>query len=235
MKVRPGVVNGQRADYFKGSAAVKALLSPEYKKLADVPQVETEEEAEKALHQLLPFAFFLRVERGEKPEGKEQGERRPLQVNQMQTFEKDMYYAWFYEGSQLMMKLAGLGMVIVMLAAVMFPLWPSFLRLGVWYLSMGVLGLFGLLMVIAVIRLVLWVTSIVVAPPGVWLFPNLFADVGILDSFRPLWAWDVPPPKPKAKKAKKAKKTKRVDDERAATPETVTDTPTVAEVIDDLS
>lgn len=178
MKVRPGVVNGQRADYFKGSAAVKAVLSPEYAKLKGVPKVTTEEEAEKMLHNLLPFAFFLRVERGDKPSRKD--ERRVLQVNQMQMFEKDMYYAWFYEGSQLLMKLAGLGMVVVMLAAVMFPLWPHFLRLGVWYLSVGILGLFGLLMVIAVLRLIFWVISIVVLPPGIWIFPNLFADVGVV-------------------------------------------------------
>ncbi|WFD40353.1 Translocation protein S62 [Malassezia japonica] len=219
MKVRPGVLNGQRADYFKGSAAIKAVLSPEYAKLKGVPKVTSEEEAEKMLHQTLPYAFFLRVERGEKP-GKDQGDRRPLQVNQMQLFEKDMYYAWFYEGSQLMMKLAGLGMIVVMLAAVMFPLWPRVMRLGVWYLSMVILGLFGLLMVIAVLRLIFWVFSIVAFPPGIWIFPNLFADVGVIESFIPLWAWDVPPPKPKAKKAKKAKKSKRAD---AAAPDAAPD------------
>lgn len=178
MKVRPGVLNGQRADYFKGSAAIKAVLSPEYAKLRNVPKVTSEEEAEKMLHNLLPYAFFLRVERGEKPAKKD--ERRALQVNQMQLFEKDMYYAWFYEGQQLMMKLAGLAMVVVMLAAVMFPLWPRFMRLGVWYASMGVLCLFGLLMVLAVVRLLFWTISIVVLPPGIWVFPNLFADVGVV-------------------------------------------------------
>ncbi|WFD43940.1 Translocation protein S62 [Malassezia psittaci] len=208
IKVRPGVLNGQRADYFKGSAAIKAVLSPEYAKLKNVPKVTSEEEAEKVLHNLLPYAFFLRVERGEKPAKKD--ERRPLQVNQVQLFEKDMYYAWFYEGRQLMMKLAGLGMVVVMLAAVMFPLWPHFMRLGVWYLSMFVLGLFGLLMVIAVLRLIFWTISIVVFPPGIWVFPNLFADVGVIESFIPLWAWDVTPSaKGKGKKSKKTKKTKR--------------------------
>jgi translocation protein SEC62 len=25
--------------------------------------------------------------------------------------------------------------------------------------------------------------------PGVWLFPNLFADVGFIDSFIPVWGW----------------------------------------------
>ncbi|CCU99338.1 unnamed protein product [Malassezia sympodialis ATCC 42132] len=205
MKTRPGVVNGQRADYFKGSAAVKAVLSPEYKKLKNVPQVETEEEAERMLHSLLPFAFFLRVERGPAPPStsKDHAAPRPLKVIHMQMFEKDMHYVWLYEGSQLWQRLAGLGLIALLLAAVMFPLWPMFLRRGVYYLSLGVLGLFGLLMVIAVLRLIFWVISIVVVPPGIWIFPNLFADVGVIESFIPLWAWDVPPPKKKIRRTKR--------------------------------
>ena len=220
MKTRAGVLNGQRVDYFKGSAAIKAVLSPEFAKLKNVPKVADEGEAERMLHGILPFAFFLRVDRGE---SSSKEAPRPLQVNQMQTFEADMYYAWFYEGNQLFMKLAGLGMIALLLAGVMFPLWPMFLRRAVYYLSLGVLGLFGLLMVIAVIRLIFWVISIVVVPPGIWIFPNLFADVGIIESFIPLWAWDVPPPKVKAKKHKKKR------DKRAAADETQTAAPAEAE------
>ncbi|WFD31736.1 Translocation protein S62 [Malassezia sp. CBS 17886] len=209
IKTRHGVVNGRRVDYFKGSVAMDAVLSPAYAKLKNVPpQPADAEGAERLLHSALPYAFYLRVDRGPPPASKDGKLLRPLQVNQMQTFEPELYYAWFYEGSQLGVKLAGLGMVVLMLAGVMFPLWPSFMRRGVWYLSVGVLGLFGLLMVVAVIRLIFWVLTIVLLPPGVWIFPNLFADVGFVDSFIPLWAWDVPPPKPKGKKTKKRVKAK---------------------------
>ncbi|KAL4402065.1 Translocation protein S62 [Malassezia pachydermatis] len=213
MKTRPGIVNGQRADYFKGSAAIKAVLSPEYAKLKNVPAVASEEEAERMLHGLLPYAFYLKVERGAVPaaKDKDQAARRPLQVVQMQMFDREGYFVWLFEGSQLLQKLAGLGLIAVLLAAVMFPLWPMFLRRGVYYLSLGVLGLFGLLMVIAVIRLIFWVITIVVAPPGIWIFPNLFADVGVVESFIPLWAWDVPPPKKKLKRTKKKGKKAVVD------------------------
>lgn len=212
MKTRPGIVNGQRADYFKGSAAVKAVLSPEYKKLKNVPAVETEDDAERMLHGILPFAFFLRVDRGPAPPSasKDHPAPRALKVNHMQTFEKDMHYVWLYEGSQLWQRLAGLGLIALLLAAVMFPLWPMFLRRGVYYLSLGVLGLFGLLMVIAVVRLIFWVITIVAIPPGIWIFPNLFADVGVIESFIPLWAWDVPPPKKKIRRTKK--KGKKMDE-----------------------
>lgn len=204
MKTRPGVLNGQRVDYFKSNAAIKAVLSPEYAKLKNVPAVSNEEEAERMLHTLLPYAFFLRVERGEAlPAGKDSPALRPLQVVQMQMFEKDMYYVWLYEGAQLYQKLAGLGLIVAVLGLVMFPLWPVFLRRGVYYLSLGVLALFGLLMVIAVIRLIFWLISIVVIPPGIWIFPNLFADVGVIESFIPFWAWDVKPEKKTVKRGKK--------------------------------
>lgn len=79
--------------------------------------------------------------------------------------------------------MGGVGLVAVMLAAVMFPLWPVTLRLGVYYLSMGMLGLIGLFFVIAIIRLIFYIITIIVASPGIWIFPKLFADVGFV---RPL-------------------------------------------------
>lgn len=71
----------------------------------------------------------------------------------------------------------------------LFPLWPLFLRQGVWYLSMGMLGLIGLFFAMAIVRLILFIITIFAAPPGLWLYPNLFEDVGFFDSFRPVWAW----------------------------------------------
>ncbi|KAI9138306.1 translocation protein Sec62 [Paraphysoderma sedebokerense] len=105
-------------------------------------------------------------------------------------------------------------LVVIVLAGVMFPLWPDSLRQGVWYLSMGSLGLLGLLMVIAVIRLIVFLLTVVVGK-GIWIFPNLFADVGIIDSFKPAWEWHVTEKQLKEKKSPKgkAKKTKSSGEE----------------------
>lgn len=54
------------------------------------------------------------------------------------------------------------------------------MRLGVWYLSMGVMGLVGLFFAIAIVRLIFYIITILVASPGIWIFPNLFADVGFV-------------------------------------------------------
>lgn len=75
------------------------------------------------------------------------------------------------------------------MTVVMFPLWPVTLRIGVWYLSMCFLGLIGLFFAMAIFRLILFCATIFTVPPGLWLYPNLFEDVGFFDSFRPVWGW----------------------------------------------
>lgn len=212
LKIRVGVYNDKRIDYFKGKSAVKALLSPEYAKLKNVPKVTSEEEAEKVLQSIIPFAFYLRVDRNAQPP-QLPGQPAPpppppttgpkrLVVNQMQMFKADEYYAWFWEGSQWTTYVGGFIMVAVILAGVMFPLWPTSIRIGASYVSWGVLLLIAGFFVMAFFRLIFYAITWIVASPGIWMFPNLFADVGFVDSFIPFWEWDVP-----KKKSKKGKKT----------------------------
>lgn len=121
-----------------------------------------------------------------------------LQIQRDQTsFAETDYFAWFYETTQLQTILGGIGIVIVVFGAILFPLWPPILRIGVWYLSMAMLGFIALIAVIAVVRLILFIITMFALPPGIWLFPNLFEDVGFFESFVPLWAWNK---KPKSKK-----------------------------------
>ncbi len=97
-----------------------------------------------------------------------------------QSFSGDAYYTWFTAASPLSTILGGLAMVLVMLAGVMFPLWPPVLRLGVYYLSLGVLGLIGVFIGIAIVRLFLWMGTSLVMKRGIWWFPKLFDDVGFV-------------------------------------------------------
>ncbi|KZT23712.1 translocation protein [Neolentinus lepideus HHB14362 ss-1] len=209
MKIRVGVLGGKRIDYFKGKSAIKAILSPAYAKLKNVPKVTSEDEAQQLLHTVIPFAFFLRVERGQ-PSGSTSSSPKTLQIIREQQFKPEDYYAWFYEGSQWTTYVGAIAMVVIMLAGVMFPLWPPTFKLGVSYLSMGVIGLLGLFFAIAIVRLIFYIITIVVASPGIWIFPNLFADVGFVDSFIPVWDWDV------KKSSKKKKGEKREKSEKHA-------------------
>ena len=72
---------------------------------------------------------------------------------------------------------------------------------------MGCLGLLGLFFAMAIFRLILFVITMFAVPPGLWLYPNLFEDVGFFDSFKPLWGWqETAEDKKRAKEAKKAKR-----------------------------
>ncbi|KAJ3882788.1 translocation protein [Lentinula edodes] len=204
VKVRVGALNGKRIDYFKGKSAVKALLSPAYAKQKNVPKISSEIEAQTVLNAVNAFTFFLRVQRGG-PSGSSSSSPKTLQIIQEQKFAQDEYYAWFYDGSQWTTYAGGILMVAIMLGGVMFPLWPPTMRLGVWYLSMGMLGLIGLFFAIAIVRLIFYIMTVIVASPGIWIFPQLFADVGFVESFIPLWEWDVPKKKSKKKKGDKHK------------------------------
>lgn len=112
-----------------------------------------------------------------------------VKIEQHQDVEPLMHYVWLYDGPQWKQKVMAVLTLLVIIAVVMFPLWPMKMRLGVWYLSMGAMGLLGLFFAMAIFRLILFCVTVFVVPPGLWLYPNLFEDVGFMDSFRPVWGW----------------------------------------------
>jgi len=201
LKNKTGVLSGSRREYFKGKSALKALQSDAYAKLKNVPPVDPTdpESAKKVLHGLIQYAFFFRVDRGN-PSGSSSSSPRHIQINQQQEFNPEYYYVWFYDGPQWKNYLGAVLLVTVMLAGVMFPLWPVTLRIGVWYLSMAGFGVIGLFIALSIFRLIFYIITVVTASPGIWIFPKLFADVGFVESFIPGWDWDIPPPKKQKKK-----------------------------------
>jgi len=119
-----------------------------------------------------------------------------VRIEQQQEIRDDLHFVWLYEGPQWKQKVYAGGALAAIMAVVMFPLWPVKLRLGVWYLSMGMLGLIGLFFAMAIFRLILFCITVFTVPPGLWLYPNLFEDVGFFDSFRPVWGWQEVSPNP---------------------------------------
>ena len=183
--------------------AFRALQSPAYVKArsknALLPEVSNELQARTAV-QLLPLSMLaLRISKADPHEGHDHAKpaKDPkrvkglwtVKIERQQEFEPMMHYVWLYDGPQWKTKLwAGLALVAVM-AVVLFPLWPPTLRLGVYYLSIGCMGLLGLFFAMAIFRLILFCVTVFAVPPGLWLYPNLFEDVGFFDSFRPVWGW----------------------------------------------
>jgi translocation protein SEC62 len=184
---------------FKVKRAIRALHSDAYKKARSknplLPEVNDRVTAENTL-KLLPRSFLaLRVSKIDEHEGHDHGKKKhtkglwTVKIEPQQEAADEFYYAWFYEGPQWKNRLYAVGALVGILAVVFFPVWPYHLRLGVWYLSMGMLGLLGLFFAMAIFRLILFVLTMFAVPPGLWLYPNLFEDVGFFDSFKPLWAW----------------------------------------------
>jgi len=178
--------------------AIRALESPAYAKAASkpgslLPPVTDRASAENTF-KLLPLSLLaLRVSKVDTHHHGKQKRVKGLwtvKIEQHQETDPMMHYVWLYEGPQWKQKAMAAAVVAGIFAVVLFPLWPVMLRQGVWYLSVGMMGLLGLFFAMSIFRLILFLVTLFVVPPGIWLFPNLFEDVGFIDSFKPLWAWN---------------------------------------------
>ncbi|KAK6852511.1 hypothetical protein PG995_011062 [Apiospora arundinis] len=224
LKPRTCIFNGQRKDMFKVKRALRALQSPAYekarKKNPALPEITDRASLENAF-KLLPMSMLaLRVSKIDPHEGHDHAPKKgkrvkglwTVKIEQQQEAHDDMYYIWFYEGSQLMRKVyAGLALVVIF-TLVLYPLWPLVLRQGVYYLSWGFLCLLGLFFAMAIFRVILFCITYFTNSPGLWLFPNLWEDVSFMDSFRPVWGWH----ETVKQKKKKSKSSKGMSHESAA-------------------
>jgi translocation protein SEC62 len=194
------------------------MQSPAYEKARKknplLPEITDRASLENAF-KLLPLSLLaLRVTKVDEHEGHDHAPAKKdpkrvkglwtVKIVQQQECREDLHFVWLYDGPQWKTKLYAGGALAVIFAVVLFPLWPMKLRLGVWYLSMGMLGLIGLFFAMAIFRLILFAVTVFAVPPGLWLYPNLFEDVGFFDSFRPVWGWQED--KKAKKKARKEKK-----------------------------
>ncbi len=92
-------------------------------------------------------------------------------------------YVWIYEGSQTKRTIMMVLIIGAFLAMTAFPMWPQFMKMGVWYTSVTFLIFMAILVIV---RTILF-TAGWFAGWSLWIFPNIFAEVGILDSFRPAY------------------------------------------------
>ncbi|KAJ3210841.1 Translocation protein S62, partial [Clydaea vesicula] len=187
LKVVEGILNGRRVNYFKGKSAVNALMRDQFQISLKRDPLETKEEAEAILTKLLNFGLFVKVDKT--------NQKKVLTISQQQhpgysSFGSESFYIWVYEAHQFRNKMIGFGVLAITFIGVLFPLWPAPMRTGVYYLSMGLCGLMALFFGLAIFRLILWVVLRLFMGQGGWLYPNLFADCGVIESFYPLWGWD---------------------------------------------
>ncbi|KAK0704239.1 translocation protein Sec62-domain-containing protein [Apiosordaria backusii] len=218
LKPRTVILNGERKDMFRVKRALRALQSDAYKKLRiknpALPEITDRASLENAF-KLLPLSMLaLRVVQVDEHEGHNHGPVKKgkrvkglwtVRIEPQQEAGDNMYYVWLWEGSQVMRKVYAALALLVIFTVVCYPLWPVKLRQGVYYLSWAFLVFLGLFFAMAIFRVILFCITYFVLKPGFWLFPNLWEDVSVVDSFKPVWAWHDPNPKKKKKKSNNAK------------------------------
>ena len=216
MSTLPTLIRAHTNAILLVKRAFRALQSDSYKKARTkdplLPQVTNDQEARNAL-QLLPLNMLaLRVgKKGDEPQPGHEGHNHKktkhikglwdVKIEGQQEFDPMMHYMWIYEAPSIKTRVYSILALIAVFAVVLFPLWPIFMRQGVWYLSVAAMGLLGAFFAMAIFRLILFCITVFATPPGLWLFPNLFEDVGFFDSFKPVWGWGET--KKKGKKSKK--------------------------------
>ncbi|KAK3581389.1 hypothetical protein CHS0354_016236 [Potamilus streckersoni] len=129
----------------------------------------------------------------EKKEGDKKGtkpKRYKLTMSEDQRFlDGNNVYVWIYDPIHPKTFSIGLLMVLGAVALCLFPLWPDWMRIGVYYLSILGATFVGLTLFLIVLRVILFafVWLVTLGTHHLWIFPNLTEDVGILESFRPLY------------------------------------------------
>ncbi|XP_049602456.1 translocation protein SEC62 [Syngnathus scovelli] len=142
----------------------------------------------------------------ESPKKKKEVKKKfKLELHEDQLFlDGNEVYVWIYDPVPFKTFAMGLILVIAVIAATLFPLWPAEMRVGVYYLSVAAGCFVASILFLAVARCILFLLIWVLTGGRhhFWFLPNLTADVGFIDSFRPLYTHEYKGPRGAGKKSK---------------------------------
>lgn len=205
LKQRKGLFDSRQIDFFRYKRFVRALRSKEYtKKSQEQPEVypvigegeEGDMQAREVFISLIRAQLVVPSVKLHSEECKDHGlkpskEFPSLILSNKAVLQPDEYYVWNYNPKSVVDYLIVIGVISVILALVCYPLWPMFMRRGSYYLSMGALGLLGVFFAMAILRLIIYLATLPMmkSKGGFWMFPNLFEDCGVLESFKPLYGY----------------------------------------------
>jgi len=104
-----------------------------------------------------------------------------------QQFDCEGFYVVVYEGNKGWQHFLLACVIMGVLLVCMWPVWPIWAKIGIWYLSVIFLSLyFGILILRMIIYTAFWIVGF-----DFWIFPNLNDEYcGFLDSFKPCYSWE---------------------------------------------
>ena len=130
---------------------------------------------------------------GKKEKEKEKKKRRiRLEMHMDQLFlDTNDAYVWLYDPTPWYYWLGGGAIVLGIIAICLFPLWPTEMRQGVYYLSVALAAFLVFIIALAVIKYIVFLILFVVTAGKLrfWIFPNLTEDVGFFESFWPVYEY----------------------------------------------
>lgn len=102
----------------------------------------------------------------------------------LDTFDLDGRYVWDFETGFIRPQTFTILASVAVIGITCFPIWPIWMRIAVWYLSVTILiAIFGLLAIRYLIFGLMWTLGL-----NVWLFPHLLDDnTGFVGSFKPVF------------------------------------------------
>jgi translocation protein SEC62 len=108
-------------------------------------------------------------------------------VSRVRDFDEAGYFTWVYEGDKTFSHLMTGALIAGFLFCTCFPIWPNFLKVFVWYMSVTLLlFLFFLITARAVLFLFVWIVGY-----DFWFLPNLFDEsLSFVDSFKPVYSFE---------------------------------------------
>lgn len=98
-------------------------------------------------------------------------------------------YVWVYDPTSTKTYVIGSLLILGAISICLFPLWPSQVREGVYYVSLVGASFLGAILSLAVVKYIVFgaVWLITFGSIRFWLFPNLTEDVGFIESFIPVY------------------------------------------------
>jgi translocation protein SEC62 len=174
--VREAIEMDKRVYYLKGEKLVNFLVEPKKgtKWPSNLPRFENRTQATAVAKDLCKYGFVHRSEK----RGKGQ-----LAVSRVRDFDEAGYFTWMYEGDKTFSHLMTTALVVGFLFCTCFPIWPNFLKVFVWYMSVTLLiFIFFLVTARALAFLFVWMAGY-----DFWFLPNLFDEtLSFTDSFKPV-------------------------------------------------
>jgi hypothetical protein len=223
---KSALIKKEKVTYITGSKLVDALMSSQWGPTAssndDTVIVDTRTAAVKYCKKLIDGKYLcggkkieMKVDKNDEEIESSESSKKKVRRFRIEWCphvreiidSPDEIYIWTYEVPQRYTFLIGLVLLAGVIGFTLQPLWPDSSKMGMWFLSVIMMALLGILIVLYIVRWLLWALIYTFTNGGVifWLFPNLDDDkLGVIDSFKPFYSLKY-----------KKKKKKQIKDEAA--------------------